>query len=123
MNNSQPLLALVVPCYNEQEVILESLSALRALLKTMMSQKQISSNSYIVLVDDGSTDNTYSLLQTRRDKNTRIIKLARNVGHQAALLAGLHYVTDKVDCCISIDADLQDDIEVMPEMVRHFCNG
>ncbi|MEQ8812817.1 MAG: glycosyltransferase family 2 protein [Imperialibacter sp.] len=123
MNNSQPLLALVVPCYNEQEVILESLSALRALLKTMISQKQISSNSYIVLVDDGSTDNTYSLLQTRRDKNTRIIKLAHNVGHQAALLAGLHYVTDKVDCSISIDADLQDDIEVMPEMVRHFCNG
>lgn len=123
MSMPHPKLAIVVPCYNEQEIILDSLSSLRALLKTMISENQVSPESYLVFVDDGSTDNTYDLLLTRQGQAVRIIKLSNNVGHQGALLAGLHYVTDKADCCISIDADLQDDLAAIPEMVRHFSGG
>jgi len=123
MNTKSPVLALVVPCYNEQEVVANSITTLVALLKQMTAGEIISPDSYLVLVDDGSVDGTYSILQQHVSSGVRVIKLANNFGHQAALLAGLHYVTNKADCCISIDADLQDDIAVIPEMVEQFRAG
>lgn len=123
MNTQSPVLALVVPCYNEQEIIAGSIATLVALLDRMVAAELISPGSYLVLIDDGSVDETYAILQRHVGPATRTIKLANNFGHQAALLAGLHYVTNKADCCISIDADLQDDIEVVPEMVRQFNSG
>lgn len=123
MLSSPPRLAIVVPCYNEQEVIADTMATLRLLLNRMTNEGLVAHNSFLTFVDDGSTDSTYRLLSEHQSTTNRIIKLSHNVGHQAALLAGLHYVTDKVDCCISIDADLQDDIEAIPEMVRHFHSG
>src|SRR5262249_7954049 len=68
-------------------------------------------------------DNTLALLRANKNPKFKILKLAGNVGHQQALLAGLHYVTDRVDCCVSLDADLQDDIQVIPAMIGEYLSG
>lgn len=121
--SAPPTLALVIPCYNEQEVIATTLNELSSLMKKMQDEALVAQDSFMVFVDDGSKDQTFSILQKNKAAGVRVVKLARNVGHQAALLAGLHFVTGKVDCCISIDADLQDDTEAIPEMVKKFSEG
>ncbi len=115
--------ALVVPCFNEQEIIRSTLSILSSLYDNLIAKGTISPDSTILLVDDGSTDNTLKIVETFGEPHIKVIKLATNVGHQHALLAGLHYATNKVDCCISIDADLQDDIRVIEEMISRFAAG
>jgi len=119
----QPTLALVVPCYNEEEIIVSSLHSLNDLLTRFVASNLIAPESFIVLVDDGSKDKTISLATQFTGKKVKILKLANNVGHQHALLAGLHYVSDKADCCVSIDADLQDDIEVIAQMLDFYKAG
>lgn len=116
-------LGVVVPCYNEQEVLPETNRRLRALLSSMESQGLITADSQVCYVDDGSADTTWSLIESLAAGDSRIhgIKLSGNRGHQNALLAGLFSV--EADAIVSIDADLQDDVSAIEEMVRHFIGG
>lgn len=118
-------LYLVIPCYNEEEVLPETARRLSRLFDAMESGGVISNESRIVFVDDGSRDKTWQLISSLAEDYPRFrgIKLAKNAGHQNALLAGLMTVKDECDCAISIDADLQDDIEVIPEFIRKFDSG
>lgn len=123
MDNS--VLAIVVPCYNEQEVLPQTNKRLRALLDSMMQDRLVSSDSYIMYVNDGSRDDTWSMIAgySEQDTHVRGLKLAGNVGHQNALMAGLEIARQDADITVSIDADLQDDINVIPEMVKKFDEG
>ena len=129
MTNTQPsgsvpaTLAIVVPCYNEQEVLPVTTERLGALIENMVADGKISPKSLIWYIDDGSTDQTWNLIEGLRQKNSRVrgIKLSANRGHQNALLAGL--LTVDADILVSIDADLQDDITVIPEMVDAHGDG
>lgn len=116
---------IVVPCYNECEVFSETAKQLSLLLDRMNETKTITSDSKIVFVDDGSKDNTWDLICEENKNNHWVqgVKLSRNQGHQNALLGGLMTVMDECDCTISIDADLQDDINVIEEMILKFQNG
>lgn len=123
MENST--LAIVVPCYNEQEVLPSTNKQLRELLDGMMRDKLVGEGSYILYVNDGSRDNTWSLIENygQNDVHVRGLKLAGNVGHQNALMAGLETAREDADVTVSIDADLQDDINAIPEMVKKFNSG
>lgn len=118
-------LATVSPCYNEEEVLRHSVERLTALFEQMIADKQISSDSMIVFVNDGSRDHTWQLIKELHatNKYVRGINLARNVGHQNAIMAGMMTAREWADAIITIDADLQDDIECIPQMVRHFEEG
>lgn len=120
-----PRLAIVIPCYNEQEALPITLPALLGLLDRMTAQGLVAPDSYLLCSNDGSTDNTWKLLEDEhlRDARVKAVSLAHNRGQQYALLAGLMTVMDNCDCCISIDADLQDDPEAMIEMVRKYREG
>ena len=117
-------LAIVVPCYNEQEVLPQSLPVLQKVLQQLQSQQQISADSQIVFVDDGSQDQTWSLISQFSQTNANVagIKLSRNFGHQNALLAGLSTVSD-ADFIVTIDSDLQDDPQVITQMVQQYYAG
>lgn len=119
------VLYLVVPCYNEEEVLPVTIKRLAELLDNLVSKSEVSKESRIVFVDDGSTDNTWSIIESAYSTYTGVrgIKLAANVGHQNALMAGLTEVNGLCDCCISIDADLQDDITVIPQFLNEYRNG
>ena len=123
MENS--VLAIVVPCYNEEEVLPQTNERLRALLDIMIRDRFVSGDSYILYVDDGSRDRTWSIIAGygEKDSNVRGLKLAGNVGHQNALMAGLETAKDDADVTVSIDADLQDDINVIPEMMKKYDAG
>lgn len=123
--NNPPLLAIVIPCYNEQEALPVSIPALLALIDEMAAQGLVRPESYILCSDDGSRDDTWDTIERfhQSDKRVKGIALAHNRGHQYALLAGLMAVTDKCDAAVSIDADLQDDIRAIVEMVEHYLNG
>ncbi|TYR80532.1 glycosyltransferase family 2 protein [Priestia megaterium] len=125
MNQSQPLLTIVVPCYNEEEVLKETISQLTFILDGLRKEELISDASKILFVDDGSRDRTWSLIAMESTNNDYVtgLKLARNVGHQKALLAGLEKAKSKSDCVISIDADLQDDISVIREFILKYHEG
>lgn len=118
-------LFVVLPCYNEEEVLGETSKRLLELYGKMISEGTASPESKIVFVDDGSRDRTWEIISGLCEQNNiyRGVKLAHNAGHQNALLGGLMTVKDECDCAVSIDADLQDDINVIPEMVKKFDNG
>ncbi len=118
-------LYIVVPCYNEEEVLRETQKRLTGKLGRMIEAKSVSPDSRIMYVDDGSKDKTWSIIEELCDSNklTRGVKLSRNKGHQNALLAGLMTAKDHCDCAVSMDADLQDDIEVIDEFVKKFSEG
>lgn len=118
-------LYIAVPCYNEEAVLQDSAEKLRAKLCTMMEGGLISRDSRIVFIDDGSRDRTWQLVCELHaaDAIYSGIKLSRNRGHQNALMCGLMTLRDEADAVISIDADLQDDIEVFDEMVRRYEDG
>jgi len=120
---ARPVLAIVTPCFNEEAIIVSTVQTLTALVQGLIQIQLISPVSFIVFVDDGSRDRTISLIRAHKNEKVKILKLAGNVGHQQALLAGLHYATNKVDCCISLDADLQDDTGVIAAMVQEFEKG
>jgi len=126
MPNIPTKVCIVVPCYNEQEILKQSVDSLQALLGELMRDGIADADSFIALVDDGSSDRTWVLmeeLKTTYDSNLRAIKLSRNHGHQSALLTGLLVFGNDVDCTISIDADLQDDILVMKDMLVLYKQG
>ncbi|AIE58959.1 glycosyltransferase family 2 protein [Bacillus methanolicus] len=122
---NKPVLTIVVPCYNEQEVLIETASQLSGVLNELISDFLISKESKILFVDDGSKDRTWELIEKESEKNPFVkgIKLARNVGHQNALIAGLETASKQSDCVISIDADLQDDINVIRTFVEKYWEG
>jgi len=121
----EPVLTIVVPCYNEEEILPDTFTELSHLLLDLIYEKLISDQSRILFVDDGSKDHTWDLIYKEglRNKHIRGLKLSRNVGHQHALLAGLSTAKDSSDCVISIDADLQDDIEIIREFIQKFSEG
>ena len=118
-------LATVSPCYNEEEVLRHSVERLTALFERMIADGQIANDSMMVFVNDGSRDHTWQLIKELHATNkfVRGINLARNVGHQNAIMAGMMTAREWADAIITIDADLQDDIECIPQMVRHFEEG
>ena len=118
-------LATVSPCYNEEEVLRHSVEQLSALFDRMIAEGLISEDSVMVFVNDGSSDGTWSLIEQlhREKKNVRGINLSRNVGHQNAIMAGMMTARGWADAVITLDADLQDDIECIPQMVRNFEQG
>lgn len=118
-------LYLVIPCYNEQEVLHETEHRLTVKLNRMISDGLISDESRMVFVDDGSKDSTWNIIKDMHEKNGLVlgIKSSRNRGHQNTLLAGLMTVKDECDMAISMDADLQDDIEVLDEFVKKYYDG
>ncbi|RFU64733.1 glycosyltransferase [Peribacillus glennii] len=122
---SEPILTIVVPCYNEQEALPETISQLSNLLQALAMEQLVSNKSKILFVDDGSKDLTWQIIHKESLKNEWVagLKLSRNAGHQNALLAGLFTAKDKADCVVSIDADLQDDISVIREFVLKFREG
>lgn len=123
MKRDIPQLCIVVPCYNEEETISTSAEVLGKVLNQMIEKGEVESSSYICFVNDGSCDKTWVWIEgfMKQSSMYRGINLSRNFGHQGALLAGLF--TAEADAYISIDADLQDDVRKMPEMVRLYHDG
>ena len=118
-------LATVSPCYNEEEVLRHSTERLTALFERMIAEGLISDDSMMVFVNDGSRDRTWEIIRElhRENKFVKGINMSRNVGHQNAIMAGMMTAREWADAIITIDADLQDDIECIPQMVRHFEEG
>lgn len=116
-------LAIIVPCYNEEEVLPQTIKKLTKLLDTLISKKLISQSSKLVFVNDGSKDKTWEIIEKNNKTNQYVkgICLSRNFGHQEALLAGLY--NTKAEAYITIDADLQDDINVIKDMIEKYQEG
>ena len=121
----KPKLALVLPCYNEEEVINITSKKIIEVLNDLIRKRKVDESSFVCFVDDGSIDNTWILIKALHQRNQEIkgIKLARNFGHQKALLAGLLGVKENSDCIITLDADLQDDVNKIEEMVNKYHEG
>lgn len=117
-------LVIVVPCYNEEAVLPETTARLSRVLDKLIQRKSID-EGMILYVDDGSSDSTWSLIERYSGDNVKVggLKLAHNRGHQHALWAGLEWAAANADAAISIDADLQDDENVIPEMVDYYNAG
>jgi glycosyltransferase involved in cell wall biosynthesis len=118
-------LAIVSPCYNEEAVLRHSAERLTSLLKRMSADGLVTADSMLVFVNDGSRDNTWDIIEDLHHSNRHVrgINLTRNVGHQNAIFAGMMTARNWADAIVTIDADLQDDIECIPKMVRHFEEG
>jgi len=118
-------LATVSPCYNEEEVLHHSAERLTALFERMISEGLITEDSMIVFVNDGSRDRTWEMIRELHGKNKFVkgINLSHNVGHQNAIMAGMMTARQWADAVITLDCDLQDDIECIPKMVREFEAG
>ena len=118
-------LMIVVPCYNEEEILPYSIEKLTGVIKNLIEKSKITSNSGILFVNDGSRDKTWEIIQNEYAKNPYVygLGLAGNVGHQNALFAGLQTAAEICDLSISIDADLQDDIKVIEQMVDEYLSG
>ena len=120
-----PVLAIVVPCYKEEAVLHETHKRLSLLLDKLITERHISQDSYILYVNDGSTDQTWPIIKDLHQNTPYAcgLNLAGNVGHQNALMAGLNAVKERCDVAISIDADLQDDVNAIPEMLERYREG
>ena len=118
-------LAIVVPCYKEELVLHETTSRLTQVLDDLVKDDLIATNSYILYVNDGSTENTWNIISELHEANKYVngVNLAGNVGHQNALVAGLSSAVENCDMAISIDADLQDDVNAIREMVVKYYEG
>ena len=122
MNNK---LYMVIPCYNEEEVLPETSKRLRETINSLIEKGKIDKESRIVFVNDGSKDKTWEIIKTLHEEDPVFsgINLTRNRGHQNALLAGLMTVMDYADMAISMDADLQDDVDAIDEMIDKYLDG
>lgn len=118
-------LTIVVPCYNEQEVLPETVKELGNILQGLIKENKISVQSKILFVNDGSKDKTWSLISKYTEEYDYVtgIKFSRNYGHQNALLAGMTVAVKYSDMIITIDADLQDDVNAIPKMVEKYHKG
>lgn len=122
---SEPVLYIVVPCYNEEEVLPETSKRLKEKMESLMAKGKISNKSRVMFVNDGSRDRTWTMIEElhRKDSLFSGVNLSRNRGHQNALLAGLMTAKDRCDMTISMDADLQDDIDAVDAMVDKYLEG
>ncbi|MCZ0756449.1 glycosyltransferase family 2 protein [Anoxybacillus sp. J5B_2022] len=122
---TEPVLTIVIPCYNEEEVLPKTIRQLRELREQLIAERLISNKSTLLFIDDGSRDATWTMIYkaSLRYSEVKGVKLARNAGHQNALLAGLFSAKTRSDCIVSIDADLQDDVSVIREFVKKFHEG
>ncbi len=118
-------LYIVVPCYNEEEVLPETARRLRDKLNALMAAGKVSGKSRVLFVNDGSSDRTWELITALHRQSPLFcgVDLSRNRGHQNALLAGLMTAKDRADAVISMDADLQDDVDAVDEMMDKFLEG
>ena len=125
MGANPPIFYLVVPCFNEQEVLSETSLQLKDKYEDLIQRGMISTFSRVLFVDDGSTDRTWEIICSLYDSATMFsgLKLSRNRGHQNALIAGLNYAMDNADVIGSMDADLQDDINALDEMLARYNEG
>lgn len=121
----KPSLTIVVPCYNEQECLPDTVKQLEHKLDELIKAEKISRKSFILLVDDGSKDHTWAKILELKNHfpSIKALKLSKNFGHQNALYAGLMHAKTYSDCALSIDADLQDDLDVFNEFVDQFNGG
>lgn len=121
----EKILYVVVPCYNEEEVLKETTKRLKDKLNNLIKRKKISKNSRVMYVNDGSSDNTWNIIKETNNKEKLFtgISLSKNRGHQNALLAGLMTAKKYSDIVISMDADLQDDINAIDEMLEEYYKG
>ncbi|MDE5776254.1 MAG: glycosyltransferase family 2 protein, partial [Treponemataceae bacterium] len=124
-NNTIPSLAIVVPCYNEEEVLPVTAPIFLAELETLRQKKLVSAQSKILFVDDGSSDSTWEIIKKLSKENSDFlgIRQSRNRGHQNAVLAGLMEAKENFDITISIDCDGQDDVSAMEMMCAEYLNG
>lgn len=125
MVKERPILFVVVPCFNEQEALPQSHERLLQLVDEMIEQGSIAQESKLLYVDDGSRDDTWKIIERLSSASQQVagLKLACNSGHQNALMAGLATAVDHCDITVSVDADLQDDINVIPQMVERYQDG
>lgn len=116
---------LVIPCYNEEEVLRETASQLKIIMEDLMAKKKIASESRIAFVNDGSKDHTWQLINALTKENELFvgINLTRNRGHQNALLAGLMVAREHADSVISLDADLQDNVHIIEQFIDAYTAG
>ena len=119
------ILTILVPCFNEEEVLSETVKDLRKILSNLVNINKIDEKSKILFVNDGSVDRTWDLISkyTNEYVNVTGIKFSRNYGHQNALLAGMSTAVSYSDMIITIDADLQDDVQAIPKMVDKYLEG
>jgi len=120
-----PHFALIIPCYNEEAGLPHVMETLEQFLITLKHDGLVHGNSFVLYVDDGSRDDTWRIIEegNARNQYSKGLKLAGNVGHQNALLAGMLEVRNEVDVMISMDADLQDDLSAIPAMLKSFAEG
>lgn len=125
VNRQNPILYIVIPCYNEQEVLPVTSGMFLEKIRNLREQYQIHEDSKVVFVNDGSKDDTWNIISKLAKEHVEIegITLSRNRGHQNAVLAGLMEVKDRCDITITIDCDGQDDINAMDQMVEEYLNG
>ncbi len=123
--SNPPIVYFVVPCYNEEQVLPETVKRLTEKLHSMQEKGLAHGNSRMLLVDDGSKDKTWELISQFHGENPCVegVKLAHNRGHQNALLCGLMTAMERCDCAISLDADLQDDTDVLDQFVEKYLDG
>jgi glycosyltransferase involved in cell wall biosynthesis len=123
--NTKPILGIIAPCFNEEILLKNTINQLSTLLNQLKGKEIISSDSFIALIDDGSKDKTWQIITEAHLKNNSIkgLKLAANAGQAKALLAGLMSFKDDADCIVTVDADLQDDISVIEEMIQKYHEG
>lgn len=124
-NRTRPKTAVVVPCFNEAEVLQSSIARLTSVLDELIRSSKIHAQSYILFVDDGSTDATWEIISAAVKSHASVcgMKLSRNFGHQNALFAGLMHVVGQADCTITIDADLQQNEHAMADFIDLFREG
>lgn len=125
MKNENNTLAVVVPCYNEEEVLRETTKQLTTILIDLIKEDVISKDSFILYSNDGSKDNTWEIIKELHETNNfvRGVNLSNNVGHQNALVAGMEVAIRKSDMLITIDADLQQDVKAIREMMDAYHQG
>ena len=125
IKKSIPTLGIVIPAYNEEAVLHLTIAKLEPIFQDLIAQHIILPDSFILFVDDGSKDDTWSIVDSlcNQNKSYKGIKLSQNYGHQKALLAGLLSAKNRADCIISMDADLQDDINLLHEFIDSYIEG
>lgn len=125
MSKKKPVLYLVIPCYNEEAALLQTIERLKQKIADLLQENKIAEGSRVLFANDGSKDKTWEIIQEqhRKDKLFTGISLSRNRGHQNALLAGLMTAKKYADVVISLDADLQDDIDAIDEMLAKYAEG
>ena len=117
------ILYIVMPAYNEEEVIEKTINVVTKKINSLIKAKKIAKNSKLLVVDDGSKDNTLEILRKIKNDYLVIVKLSRNYGHQNAMYAGMMEAKKNADMVITLDADLQDDIDIIDEMIDDYYDG